>query len=43
MNTQGDIYLGTSNTDIRKSINGLSPIVSHILEMDPLSHAWFIF
>jgi len=43
MNPQGNIYLVTGNTDMRKSINGLSLIVSDVLEMDPLSRAWFVF
>ncbi len=43
MNPQGDIYLVTGNTDMRKSINGLSLMVSDVLEMDPLSRAWFVF
>lgn len=43
MNPQGEIYLITGHTDMRKSINGLSLIVSDVLEMDPLSRAWFIF
>jgi transposase len=43
MNPKGDIYLVTGNTDMRKSINGLSLIVSDALEMDPLSRAWFVF
>ena len=43
MNPQGDIYLVTGRTDMRKSINGLSLIVGNVLEMNPLSHAWFIF
>ena len=37
------IYLVTGHTDMRKSIDGLSLIVSDVLEMDPLSEAWFIF
>ena len=36
MNPQGEIYLITGHTDMRKSINGLSLIVSDVLEMDPL-------
>ncbi|WP_390904197.1 IS66 family insertion sequence element accessory protein TnpB [Vibrio celticus] len=28
---------------MRKSIDGLSLIVADVLEMDPLSSAWFIF
>jgi len=43
MNPRGEIYLITGHTDMRKSINGLSLIVSDVLEMDPLSNAWFIF
>jgi transposase len=43
MNPQGEIYLIAGHTDMRKSINGLSLIVSDTLEMDPLSRAWFIF
>jgi len=43
MNPQAEIYLITGHTDMRKSINGLSLIVSDALEMDPLSRAWFIF
>jgi transposase len=35
--------LVTGFTDIRKSINGLSIIVSDILSLDPLSQAWFVF
>jgi transposase len=33
----------TGNTDMRKSINSLSLIVSDVLEMDPLSRPWFVF
>jgi len=43
MNPHHDIYLVTGNTDMRKSINGLSLIVSDVLDMDPLNRAWFIF
>ena len=36
-------YLITGHTYMRKSINGLSLIVSDVLEMDPLSRVRFIF
>ncbi|WP_445946316.1 IS66 family insertion sequence element accessory protein TnpB [Shewanella sp.] len=35
--------LSTGFTYIRKSINGLSIIVSDVLSLEPLSQAWFIF
>ncbi len=38
----GSIYLVSGITDMRKSIDGLSLIVADVLEMDPLSNAWFI-
>ncbi|WP_350624670.1 IS66 family insertion sequence element accessory protein TnpB, partial [Pseudoalteromonas sp. 24-MNA-CIBAN-0067] len=37
------VYLVTGFTDMRKSINGLSIIVSDTLSLDPLSQAWFVF
>lgn len=37
------VYLVTGVTDMRKSINGLSIIVSDTLSLDPLSQAWFVF
>jgi transposase len=37
------IYLVSGATDMRKSIDGLSLIVADVLDMDPLSQAWFIF
>jgi transposase len=43
MTPHKQIYLVTGHTDMRKSIDGLSLIVSDVLEMDPLSEAWFIF
>jgi transposase len=39
----GQIYLVSGATDMRKSIDGLALIVTDLLEMDPLSEAWFIF
>ncbi len=37
------VYLVTGSTDMRKSINGLSIIVSESLSLDPLSQTWFVF
>ena len=43
MHSPQTVYLVTGFTDMRKSINGLSIIVSEILSLDPLSQAWFVF
>jgi len=43
MHTPQKVYLVTGFTDMRKSINGLSIIVSESLSLDPLSQAWFVF
>ncbi|AZG35090.1 IS66 family insertion sequence element accessory protein TnpB [Shewanella psychromarinicola] len=43
MTPHKQIYLVTGHTDMRKAIDGLSLIVSDVLEMDPLNQAWFIF
>ena len=43
MTPSGELYLVTGVTDMRKSIDGLSMIVSDVLELNPLSRAWFIF
>lgn len=37
------LYLVSGITDMRKSIDGLALIVTDILELDPMSEAWFIF
>ena len=37
------IYLKLGNTDLRKSVSGLSIIVSEILEKDPFSGHLFVF
>ena len=37
------VFLSTGYTDMRKSINGLSILVSQHLEMDPLSGHLFVF
>ena len=43
MHSPQTVYLVTGYTDMRKSINGLSIIVSESLSLDPLSQAWFVF
>jgi transposase len=43
MHSPSQVYLVTGFTDMRKSINGLSIIVSDTLSLDPLSQAWFVF
>ncbi|WP_157673808.1 IS66 family insertion sequence element accessory protein TnpB [Cognaticolwellia beringensis] len=43
MHSPSQVYLVTGFTDMRKSINGLSIIVSETLLLDPLSQAWFVF
>ena len=43
MHSPSQVYLVTGFTDMRKSINGLSIIVSETLSLDPLSQAWFVF
>ncbi len=37
------VYLAIGNTDMRKSINGLSILVSEYLELDPFSGHLFAF
>lgn len=37
------VYLAMGNTDMRKSINGLSILVSEHLELDPFSGHLFVF
>jgi transposase len=43
MHAPSQVYLVTGFTDMRKSINGLSVIVSESLSLDPLNQAWFVF
>ncbi|GHA19699.1 IS66 family insertion sequence element accessory protein TnpB [Oceanisphaera arctica] len=40
---RGDIYLVAGATEMGKSIDGLALLVSDVLELNPLSEAWFIF
>jgi transposase len=37
------VYLAPGATDLRKSIDGLSALVSAVFEMDPFSEQWFVF
>jgi transposase len=37
------IYLAPGATDLRKSIDGLSALVSAVFELDPFSDRWFVF
>ena len=37
------IYVATSPTDMRKSFDGLSAAVSHVLEQDPFAGHLFVF
>jgi transposase len=37
------VYLAPGVTDLRKSIDGLSALVSAVFEMDPFSDRWFVF
>ena len=37
------VYLALGATDLRRSINGLSVLVSEVLEADPFSESWFAF
>ena len=39
----GQVYLAPGVTDMRKSIDGLSALVSAAFELDPFSDAWFVF
>lgn len=39
----GQIYLAPGVTDLRKSIDGLSAVVSAVFELDPFSDRWFVF
>lgn len=37
------VFLAPGVTDLRKSIDGLSAVVSAEFEMDPFSDRWFVF
>ena len=40
---QAKVYLALGPTDLRRSINGLSLLVSEVLESNPFSESWYIF
>jgi transposase len=37
------VHLAPGATDLRKSIDGLSALVSAVFELDPFSDQWFVF
>jgi transposase len=37
------VYLAPGVTDLRKSIDGLSALVTAVFELDPFSDRWFVF
>lgn len=37
------VYLAPGPTDLRKSIDGLSALVSAVFDLDPFSDRWFVF
>jgi transposase len=37
------VYLAPGATDLRKSIDGLSALVTAVFEMDPFSDRWYVF
>ena len=37
------VYLAPGGTDMRKSIDGLSALVTAVFELDPFSNLWFVF
>jgi transposase len=39
----GQVHLAPGATDMRKSIDGLSALVSAVFELDPFSDRWFVF
>ena len=40
---QAKVYLALGPTDLRRSINGLSLLVTEVLESDPFSESRYIF
>jgi transposase len=43
MELVGEVYLAPGTTDLRKSIDGLSALVTAVFELDPFSDCWFAF
>lgn len=40
---QGNVYLATGFTDMRKSINSLALLVTETLAHNPVGPHWFVF
>lgn len=40
---QTPVFLACGDTDMRKSINGLSALVEHSFQLDPFQNALFVF
>jgi len=43
ISNQTPVFLACGNTDMRKSINGLSSIVKYSFQLDPFNKALFVF
>ena len=43
IDTAGHFHLAPGATDLRKSIDGLSVLVSAVFKLDPFSDQWFVF
>jgi transposase len=43
METAGQFHLAPGATDLRKSIDGLSVLVSAVFKLDPFLNQWFVF
>ena len=43
LESTGQVHLAPGATDLRKSIDGLSALVSAVFELDPFSDRWFVF
>ena len=43
LSSHTQVYLALGNTDMRKSINGLSILVEDLLDLDPFSGHLFVF
>jgi transposase len=41
--TGGQFHLAPGATDLRKSIDGLSVLVSGVFHLNPFSDQWFVF
>jgi transposase len=43
LESTGQVHLAPGATDLRKSIDGLSVLVSAVFQLDPFSDRWFVF